>query len=176
MPLPVSENKGRNHNKKPDLTREEIEALLAKVRAKKARESSSFRKNDEALENSNPKANDSEVSDEEYDDSEYGYDPKTKLKYKKFHRAPKEALQANKDNGRGGLTLEQLMRYTEEEEGFDLDDLNSSAQLFLPHLRVAPSREEVLQMRKDREARLKRDYQRKQSEDASKVHQEELEN
>lgn len=94
---------------------------------------SSFNKNKNTPKDSSP--------DESTSDLPKGWDidPKTGKKYKKLLGAPPEAIRVGR---KGGLSKEQLEAITVFDEDFDIDDLNSTAEMFLAHLRVPPDKEE----------------------------------
>jgi len=104
-----------------------------------------------------------EVFNEPISDENWEIDSRTGKKYKKLKGASKEAIRAGRN---GGLTLDQMFSYIEEDESFDVDDLNSAASLFLPHLRVPPSKEEILRLRQERAERMQKqdkEYEEKNS-------------
>lgn len=82
-----------------------------------------------------------EVADEVQDGALWRTDPKTGKRYKVLMATPKEALVAYRRN-KGVISKEQLMKLIELDEDFTLDDLNSTAETFMAHLRVPPSKEE----------------------------------
>ena len=83
-------------------------------------------------------------------EGEYGVDKKTGLKFKRLPGMPKEAIDASRKKKFQGITQEQLRSMVPDAEDFDLQRLNEAADLFLPHLRVAPSKEEIEELRKER--------------------------
>ena len=85
----------------------------------------------------------------------YAIDPKTGKQYKLLPAAAPEAVKAHKSS-KHGMGLDEFMRYTKADESFDMDDLNGAAELFLPHLRVAPDKEEQKRILEAREARERR--------------------
>lgn len=97
------------------------------------------------------------VNPEETDDR-WRIDPRTGKRYKVLKQSSKEAIAASKRNKNGGLTLEQARQLIEEEEDFDVDDLNKSAETFMAHLRVPPNREELEQLRAERVARMRKQH------------------
>lgn len=92
----------------------------------------------------------------------YAVDPVTGKQYKLLPAAAPEAVRAHKNNPKG-MGLDEFMRYTKADESFDMDDLNGAAELFLPHLRVPPDKEEqkrILAARKARERSGAEEYSR----------------
>lgn len=83
----------------------------------------------------------------------WAIDPKTGKKYKQLASANPEAIKAFKASNGKGLSVEELMRYTADDDDFDLDDLNGSAETFLAHLRVPVPKEEIEAARKAQAAR-----------------------
>lgn len=55
----------------------------------------------------------------------------------------------------GNVSLEALRSMVEDVPDFSLDDLNGSAEMFLPHLRVPPDKEEQKRLAEERKARQK---------------------
>jgi len=88
--------------------------------------------------------------------NEYAVDPKTGKRYKKLPGAPSEAIKAHEANKKSGLTLDQARKMIPVDEDFDIDDLTSTAELFMSHLRVPPNKEEIAELKKERENRMKR--------------------
>jgi len=70
------------------------------------------------------------------------FDSKTGKYYKPLPAAPKEAIRAAKAAKGAGLDLNEMKRFFEVREDFDIDDLNSTAETFMAHLRIPPSKEE----------------------------------
>lgn len=95
------------------------------------------------------------VNPEETDDR-WRVDPRTGKRYKVLKQSSKEAIAASKRNKNGGLTLEQARQLIEDEEDFDADDLNKSAETFLAHLRVPPNRDELEQLKAERVKRMRK--------------------
>lgn len=99
------------------------------------------------------------VAEPEPVDDGWKVDKKTGKRYKSLTASPKEAISANKKNKGGGLTLDQMSRFTEIDEDFGSidsfsgNDLDSVAAMFLPHLQVPPDKREIAQLK---EARIKR--------------------
>lgn len=94
----------------------------------------------------------------------YIKDKKTGKVYKELPRSNSEAVKAFKKNNSAGLSLDELFKYTEEVEGFDLDDLQGSADKFLAHLRVPPNKKEQAELRE-----LRAKLRREQEEEYTKV-------
>lgn len=84
----------------------------------------------------------------------WAIDPKYGKKYRVLEGASPEAVKA----GKGGFdSLSALRAYVDEDvEGFDIDDLNGTAEAFLAHLRVPPDKEEMERLRKARALQQKR--------------------
>lgn len=84
-------------------------------------------------------------------------DPKTGKKYKKLNSSPKELVNSFKKNGK--VSLNEVMKYVDEiDKDFNVDDLNSSAEIFMAHLRVPVSDEERAEnIRKRKELQTKQD-------------------
>lgn len=82
-------------------------------------------------------------------DDKYAIDKETGIKYEKLPGSSPEAIKEFQHRGKS-LGIEQLRQYTEVVNDFDDLDLNSVAERFLAHLRVAPSKEEIEQMRQER--------------------------
>lgn len=89
-------------------------------------------------------------------DDDWAIDPRTGKKYRVLPSAPKEAIKAFSKNNRKGLSLSQLRQFTEDVEDFDADDLTSTAESFLAHLRVAPDKDEIERLRAERSERMKK--------------------
>lgn len=86
----------------------------------------------------------------------FSIDPKTGKKYKElpgFKPGVLENKAAVKIAKTVGMTLTQLRATTEMDPDFNLDDLNGSANLFLPHLRVPPNKEEQMRLREEKAKR-----------------------
>lgn len=142
---------------------EELAELLTR---RKARQNTASKSSESSRTNSNPsqkKSTRSRLSppsssqefEEDFDNNEFSdevkgkiqVDPKTGLSYETLPSASPEALKAFKRAGSEGLSLSQLRSLTERVEGFDIDDMNSMAERFLPHLRVPPDKEEMRRLR-----------------------------
>ena len=72
----------------------------------------------------------------------YYTDKKTGIEYEVLPGSDKEAMKAYKSSKGAGLTLEEMMRYTELADDFSGVDLRSDAERFLPHLQVPITKEE----------------------------------
>lgn len=72
----------------------------------------------------------------------YYTDKKTGVEYEVLPGSDKEAMKAYKSSKGAGLTLEEMMRYTEIADDFSGVDLRSNAERFLPHLQVPITKEE----------------------------------
>ena len=83
------------------------------------------------------------------DGKKWGIDAKTGKKFRVLPSADPELIKANKASNGAGVPLEMLQQFHEEIDDFD-DDLNKAADLFLAHLRVPPSPEEMEQARQER--------------------------
>lgn len=107
-----------------------------------------------------------EDSEAQNAEDNWSVDPKTGKRYKQIKATPKEAIKAyGKTNGRG-LSKEEMLRYIEVEGDFDIDDLNNTAETFMAHLRVPPSKEEQQEiLRKKSELAEKRRRERQELDD-----------
>lgn len=91
------------------------------------------------------------VRQESYLPEGWTIDAKTGKKYKKLAANSPEAVAAGKKTS--GFSLDQLMRYTQDDPDFKLEDLNGSAEMFLAHLRVPLPKEEIEAARRAQAAR-----------------------
>lgn len=92
----------------------------------------------------------------------YAIDPKTGVKYRVLPGIKEEAAQAfNKlsEEELKNFTFSSLRNMVEEVEDFDIDDLNSTANDFLGHLRIPPNKEEQARLREERIRRKKEQAQ-----------------
>lgn len=86
----------------------------------------------------------------------WAVDPRTGKEYRLLPASDPEAVKAFVKGGKKGLSLEEMMKYTADVEGFDIDDLNSTAEAFLGHLRVPPDRDEIERLRREKAAAIRR--------------------
>jgi len=85
---------------------------------------------------------DESVGDEVLD-GDWAIDPATGKRYKRLPQASREAIRAYKGTKGAGFTLDEMKRFVGFQENFDIDDLNGTAELFMPpRLRTPPSKEE----------------------------------
>jgi len=76
-------------------------------------------------------------------DGDWVTDAKTGKRYKRLPQASREAVRAYKGTKGAGFTLDEMKRFVGFQENFDIDDLNGTAELFMPpRLRTPPSKEE----------------------------------
>lgn len=90
---------------------------------------------------------DEEALENDPEEEGWGYDPKTGKRYRLLATTPKEAVAAYRKTRGAGFTLGEMQALVAVQEGFDIDDLNGTAETFMAHLRVPPSpeeREEIL--------------------------------
>lgn len=93
------------------------------------------------------------LSESELEDG-WAIDEETGKKYKVIGGYKPGVMQHSKAIIKaGGFHLDQLKKIYEVDEDFDMDDLNGSAETFLAHLRVPPSKEEQLKLREERARR-----------------------
>lgn len=95
-------------------------------------------------------------------DDKYRIDPKTGIKYKQLPGASKELVDASKKDPKS-ITLDVMMRTTEIDNDFDLDDLAKTADLFMGHLRVPVSKEEQAALKQERIDRQRAKEQARQA-------------
>lgn len=72
----------------------------------------------------------------------YYTDKKTGIEYEVLPGSDKEAVKVYKASKGAGLTLEEMMRYTELADDFSGVDLRGAAERFLPHIQVPITKEE----------------------------------
>lgn len=92
----------------------------------------------------------------------YAIDEETGIKYRVLPGAKADAVKkfnSLKKSDLENLTFSSMKYFFTEAEDFDIDDLNSTAEDFLGHLRVPPNKEE---QKKLREERLKRKREQNQ--------------
>jgi len=75
-------------------------------------------------------------------DGDWVVDPKTGERYQQLPQASREAIRAYKGTKGAGFTLDEMKRFVGTQPDFDIDDLNGTAQIFMAHLRIPPSKEE----------------------------------
>lgn len=90
-------------------------------------------------------------------------DPKTGERYQQLPQASREAVRAYKGTKGAGFTLDEMKRFVGIQQDFDIDDLNGTAQTFMAHLRVPPSKEEQEAILR-RKAELAEEQRRKRAE------------
>lgn len=100
-----------------------------------------------------PRSDDVEIDE---NGSEWRTDPKTGKRYKVMQGVDPEFLRAAKRQGATELGFDDLMDQVKLDPDFDGDDLNSSAEIFMAHLRVAPDKKEQQQLREERSARIRK--------------------
>lgn len=84
------------------------------------------------------------VKNEEVED-EYAIDPETGVRYKKlFSLDPDYTKEFSRSKGKTIMPWKAVP----DVEDFDVNDLNSAADLFMGHMRVAPSKEEIEELRR----------------------------
>lgn len=84
---------------------------------------------------------------------EYEKDPITGIVYKKMVSSPPELIEAFRKGGATAISIDQLSKHADP--NFDVNDLNSEAKKFLPHLRVPPNKEEQEELRRNRAERIR---------------------
>lgn len=95
-------------------------------------------------------------------DDKYSVDPKTGLRYKSLPMTPKEVISAERRT-KGGLTFNQMLKILPLDEDFekinpfDGGDLDDAAGIFLPHLRLAPTKRELEELNRERAKMRKKD-------------------
>lgn len=124
-----------------------------KRRAAELRKAKALEKKKAALAESRRRRTTSNKIVKDKDGREWAIDQKTGKKYRLLPAASEEMLKASKSNG-GFLSKEQLERMHKTVDDFDVNDLNSAAELFMGHLRVPMSDEERDAYKKERERRL----------------------
>jgi hypothetical protein len=82
-------------------------------------------------------------------------DAATGKRYKKVPGVTREAIVAHRKSP-NGLSVEELLKYSQFDEDFNLDDLTGTAEVFLAHLRVPPSKEEQERLRQERAERIRK--------------------
>lgn len=85
---------------------------------------------------------------------EWRTDPKTGKRYKVMAGLDSAFLKAAKRSGATDMSLEQLMENVKADPDFDGDDLNKSAETFMAHLRVPPSKKEKVKLQREKKARI----------------------
>lgn len=96
-------------------------------------------------------------------DGNWVTDPKTGERYQQLPQASREAIRAYKGTKGAGFTLDEMKRFVGIQQDFDIDDLNGTAQTFMAHLRVPPSKEEQEAILR-RKAELAEEQRRKRAE------------
>lgn len=86
----------------------------------------------------------------------YLIDKKTGKKYK--------SLQGQNDAANAASSISALLAYGKIDDDIEADNLNSSAEIFLSHLRVPPDKKEMEELR-----RLKAEQRKKQNAEYSKL-------
>lgn len=87
----------------------------------------------------------------------YAIDEKTGKRYKKLKGMNPEGIKMAKGLKGAGLTMDQLRSVTEEDPdiaGFDIEEMDNSAETFLAHLRVPPTPKEMAQLRAEKKRQL----------------------
>lgn len=105
------------------------------------------------------KTKEPEVAIEVDTDDGWAIDSKTGKRYKPLMATPKEVLAAYKKTKGAGFDRKQAMAMIEVQDDFSIDDLNGSAETFMAHLRVPPSKEEREEL-----IRIKSEMAKKQKE------------
>lgn len=83
------------------------------------------------------------------EDDGWRIDKKTGKRYKLLAAATPEMIKANKSNHNSGLGIDEARKLIPLDKDFDVDDLDSAADIFMSHLRVPPSKDELRQARDD---------------------------
>lgn len=105
------------------------------------------------------KTKEPEVAIEVDTDDGWAIDSRTGKRYKPLMATPKEVLAAYKKTKGAGFDRKQAMAMIEVQDDFSIDDLNGSAETFMAHLRVPPSKEEREEL-----IRMKSEMAKKQKE------------
>lgn len=105
------------------------------------------------------KTKEPEVATEVDTDDGWAIDSRTGKRYKPLMATPKEVLAAYKKTKGAGFDRKQAMAMIEVQDDFSIDDLNGSAETFMAHLRVPPSKEEREEL-----IRMKSEMAKKQKE------------
>lgn len=91
-------------------------------------------------------------------DEGWRVDPKTGKRYKQlpgYKPGVMESKRAIANVAKGNVSITQIRAMVDEEQDFNLDDLNGSADTFLSHLRVPPDKEEMKRLLAERAERQK---------------------
>ena len=108
--------------------------------------------------NRNPENNSESNTNNNAVEEGYAIDEETGIKYKVLPGAKPEAVKkfnSMKKSDLENLTFSSMKYFFTEAEDFDIEDLNSTANDFLGHLRVPPDKDEQKRLREARAQRMK---------------------
>lgn len=128
------------------------EALQKQTSTKVDKEDAAKRRNRNPENNSESNTNNNAVEEG------YAIDEETGIKYKVLPGAKPEAVKkfnSMKKSDLENLTFSSMKYFFTEAEDFDIEDLNSTANDFLGHLRVPPDKDEQKRLREARAQRMK---------------------